>query len=131
METAIDITKAFKRIMLEKDLRQYEVGQRLGIKNRQPFNRLLQKNNELRVTEVTKIADGLDCDVKILFIDRTTGKEWPCDLPESTPKTGKEKLRAAFKAVQAHSVMNGTDSMTMEEINAEIEEARKEKREKI
>jgi len=76
----VDITKAFKMIMLDKNLKQYEVGQRLGIKDRQPFNRLIQKNDELRVSEVLKIADGLCCDVKLTFVDKETGKEWQCDV---------------------------------------------------
>ena len=78
-DNKIDITKAFKRIILDKDLYQYEVGKRIGINERQAFNRLLQKNNDLRIKETIKIADGLNCDVKISFIDRNTGKEWACN----------------------------------------------------
>jgi hypothetical protein len=37
-------------------------------------------------------------------------------------------LKEAFKAAQEQSVINGTDSMTMEEINAEITAYRREKR---
>ena len=72
----MDITKTFKMIMLDKNLKQYEVGQKIGIKDRQPFHRLLQKNDELRVREVVKIANGLNCDMKISLIDRDSGKEW-------------------------------------------------------
>ena len=36
-------------------------------------------------------------------------------------------LKEAFKAAQEQSVINGTDSMTMEEINAEITAYRREK----
>lgn len=72
----MDITKTFKMIMLDKNMKQYEVGQKIGIKDRQPFNRLLQKNDDLRLNEIVKIAEGLNCDVKLCFIDRDTGKEW-------------------------------------------------------
>jgi len=42
----------------------------------------------------------------------------------------REDLRAAFKAAQEQSVINGTDKITMDEINAEIAAYRKEKRER-
>ncbi|MDR1538670.1 MAG: hypothetical protein LBU32_11880 [Clostridiales bacterium] len=76
----VDVTKTFKMIMLDKDLKQYEVGQRLGMKDRQPFNRLLQKNDGLRINEVVKIADSMNCEVKISLVDKDTGKEWQCDI---------------------------------------------------
>jgi hypothetical protein len=75
----IEVAKTLKMIMLDKDLKQYEVGQNIGIKDRQPFNRLLQKSGDLRVNEVSQIADGMNCDVKISFVDRRTGKEWICN----------------------------------------------------
>ena len=79
-DSKIDVTKTFKMIMLEKDLKQYEVGQKIGIKDRQPFNRMLQKNDELRIHEVIKIAEGLCCDVRLSFIDKESGKEWLCEM---------------------------------------------------
>ena len=79
IDPKIDVTKTLKMVMLDKDLKQYEVGQKIGIKDRQPFNRLLQKNSGLRVDEVVKIANGLNCDVKISLVDRDTGKEWLCN----------------------------------------------------
>jgi len=75
----IDITKTFKMIMIDKDLKQYEVGKRLGYEERQPFHRILQKNDHLRLKETLKIANALNCDVKIILCDRDTGKEWKCD----------------------------------------------------
>ena len=78
--TKINATKTFKLIMLDKDLKQYEVGLKLGIKDRQSFNRILQKNDNMRLNEISKISDSLNCDVKLSLIDRDTGKEWVCDF---------------------------------------------------
>jgi len=75
----LDVTKALKMIMLDKDLKQYEVGQRLGIMERQSFNRVLQKNTALRVDEIIKIANALNCGVKLSIVDMDTGKEWLCN----------------------------------------------------
>ena len=47
------------------------------------------------------------------------------DLNErSSPKT----LNDAFRALQSESIANGTEDMTLDEINAEIAATRKEKR---
>jgi DNA-damage-inducible protein J len=40
----------------------------------------------------------------------------------------RKELQDAFMAAQKHSVINGTDKMTMEEIDAEIAAYRREKR---
>jgi addiction module RelB/DinJ family antitoxin len=40
----------------------------------------------------------------------------------------RKEIREAFKAIQEGSVRNGTDKMTMEEIDAEIAAYRREKR---
>jgi len=40
----------------------------------------------------------------------------------------KNALREAFKAAQEQSIINGTDTMTMDEIDAEIAAYRREKR---
>jgi addiction module RelB/DinJ family antitoxin len=46
----------------------------------------------------------------------------------SSRKTARERMRDAFKIAQEDSVANGTDGMTMDEINAVIEECRRERR---
>ena len=74
----LDITKALKMVMLDKKIKQYEAAEILGMDKR-PYNRLIQKGDDLKMREVTKIADGLNCDVKLIFVDRETGKEWLCD----------------------------------------------------
>lgn len=42
----------------------------------------------------------------------------------------RKELQEAFRAIQEDSAINGTDKMTMDEIDAEIAAYRKEKREK-
>ena len=49
--------------------------------------------------------------------------------PKPSEQTkARESLKQAFKAAQENSVKNGTDKMTMEEIDAEIAAYRREKR---
>ncbi|MCL2754580.1 MAG: type II toxin-antitoxin system RelB/DinJ family antitoxin [Oscillospiraceae bacterium] len=43
-------------------------------------------------------------------------------------KLVRERMREAFKIAQAESVENGTNTMSMDEINAEIAACRREKR---
>jgi len=46
----------------------------------------------------------------------------------NTEAQAREKMRAALKVMQDESVKNGTDNITMDEINAEIAACRREKR---
>jgi len=50
--------------------------------------------------------------------------------PPANDMDARKELWEAFRAIQEDSVRNGTDSMTMEEIDAEIAGYRREKREK-
>ena len=51
--------------------------------------------------------------------------------PPASDMAARKELCEAFRAIQEDSVRNGTDSMTMEEIDAEIAGYRREKREKV
>jgi hypothetical protein len=62
----------------------------------------------------------------MFLIDRESGKEGLLDLPVSTPKTGRERLKSVMQTARVLSVLNGTDNITMDEIDFEIAEARKE-----
>jgi DNA-damage-inducible protein J len=66
-----------------------------------------------------------------MFIKATLRiRELPFSVTDAEPQSSARKeLLEAFKTAQAQSVINGTDKMTMEEINAEIALYRKEKRE--
>ena len=75
--------------------------------------------NELGLT----LAAGINIYLKT--VSRQQKIPFNMDLNEQTkPKT----LKEAFEALQKESVKNGTDSMTMDEIDAEIAAYRKEKR---
>ena len=50
------------------------------------------------------------------------------DIKPSKQANARESLKQAFKAAQEQSVKNGTDKMTMDEIDAEIAAYRREKR---
>ena len=47
-------------------------------------------------------------------------KAIPFYIRATSPALGRDTLRGAFESAQRQSVINGTDSMTMEEIDAEI-----------
>jgi DNA-damage-inducible protein J len=50
------------------------------------------------------------------------------DLDENLNRHARKELGEAFKEAQAQSIINGTDKMTLKEINAIIAESRLEKR---
>jgi len=54
----------------------------------------------------------------------------PFYIKADTPARGREELFSAVRAIQEEAVANGTDKLTMEEINAEIATYRLEKEEK-
>ncbi|MCL2081520.1 MAG: type II toxin-antitoxin system RelB/DinJ family antitoxin [Oscillospiraceae bacterium] len=96
-------------------------------------------NVTVRVDEETKkefdkFCDNVGMNITTafnMFIRATLRtRQLPFAVADFEPKkqAGKELLEA-FGAIRAQSVINGTDKMTMEEINAEIAASRREKRE--
>lgn len=79
----IDLLKTFKVIMLDKKLKQQDAAEILGMDKR-PYNRLIQRNGDLKTDDIIKIAEGLNCDVKLSFTDKESGKEWKCDFYTET-----------------------------------------------
>jgi len=67
-----------------------------------------------------------------MFIRATLrNRELPFIVTDAEPRgTAKNSLREAFKTAQTDSINNGTDMITMEEIDAEIAAYRKEKQKK-
>jgi DNA-damage-inducible protein J len=53
------------------------------------------------------------------------------DLDENQKRQARKALGEAFEEAPRQSVINGTDKMTLKEINAVIEESRREKRKDI
>ena len=64
--------KKIKSILIYKDMTITDLSEKLG-KSVQNLSNLLKKDN-FRENELKEIADKLDCDLKIEFIDKTTGK---------------------------------------------------------
>ena len=71
------IGKQLKTIMLQRDMKQMEVAEIYGT-SKSAFNNLMnQKLN--KISDILKISQILDCNVKLSFFDNT-GKEWVCDF---------------------------------------------------
>lgn len=63
--------KKIKSILIYKDMTITDLSEKLG-KSVQNLSNLLKKDN-FRESELEEIADKLDCDLKIEFVDKTTG----------------------------------------------------------
>ena len=97
-------------------------------------------NVTVRVDENTKrdfddFCDNVGMNITTAFnlymkaVLRTRELPFPItDNNASGREQGRMALKSAFKAAQEQSVINGTDGMTMEEIDAEIAAYRREKR---
>lgn len=72
--------------------------------------------NQLGLT----LAAGINVYIKAV----TRQQKIPFAL-EIEPKTGREKLQEAIEAIQVQSVLNETDNMSMDEIDAIIAECRR------
>lgn len=70
----IDITRAFKRLIFERDISNREVAGRLGMSDSN-FSKRISKKDFTIHGDIERIADVLGYDVKIVFIDKETGKE--------------------------------------------------------
>ena len=58
---------------------------------------------------------------------RTQGIPFPITVVEQNiDKQARNELKTVFQAMQKQSIINGTDNITLEEINAIIDECRKE-----
>ena len=97
-------------------------------------------NVTIRVDEETKREFDTFCDnvgmnittalnMYMKAVLRTRQLPFPItDIKPLKQTDARESLKRAFKAAQEQSVKNGTDKMTMDEIDAEIAAYRREKR---
>ena len=67
------LTKKLKIMMLEKDMKQSEIAEKIGL-TKQSINNYLSRDNFINDILI-KIADVLGYDTKVTFVDRETGKE--------------------------------------------------------
>ena len=72
----MDITKALKMAMIERNMKQVDVANRIftSENSKNTFNNLLRRN-DYKLNDIIKIAGVLDYDVKLQFVDRNTGKK--------------------------------------------------------
>ena len=67
------MTENIKIIMLKRKINTKELAARLNTTGNNMTNKF--KRDNFSEKELTQIADALNCDLKISFIDRETGKE--------------------------------------------------------
>jgi hypothetical protein len=65
----MEITKAIKTMIVNRDAKHIDVSERLGY-TKQGFSNLLKKDN-YKLDDIIKIAKILDYDVKITFCDNS------------------------------------------------------------
>lgn len=74
----IDVTRAFKRLMFERDITNREVAKILGMSDSNFSSRISKKDFTLH-GDIERISDAIGYDVKLIFIDRQTGKTIDCE----------------------------------------------------
>ena len=67
------MTENIKILMLKRKINTKELAARLNTTGNNMTNKF--KRDNFSEKELTQIADALNCDLKISFIDRETGKE--------------------------------------------------------
>lgn len=72
------IKKAFKVMQAEKECNQTQLGERIGM-SKANFSIMINKKDYRVFGDVAKIANALNYDVKLIFVDRETGKEIECE----------------------------------------------------
>lgn len=99
---------------------------------------MAQTNISIRIDEDIKKEAEILCDKIGLTLSavtnvfyrqfvRTQGIPFPITAIDiETPKKARKELKEAFRAAQEQSVINGTDDMSMDEINDIIAECRQE-----
>lgn len=74
----MDITKALKMLMLDRGAKQIDVADKFynhetNNSSKNTFNNLLRRN-DYKLKDIVRIAEILEYDVKLQFVDRKTGK---------------------------------------------------------
>lgn len=66
----MDLAEKIKILCIKKKTNVAELSVKLGNSKQNLFNKLYRNN--MKASDLEKIADALDCDLKIEFIDRKT-----------------------------------------------------------
>lgn len=71
----IDFAKNIKKILIDKDVKQFELGQRLGM-SAALISAYMQREDYRINADIARIADALGLDVTLTLIDRETGQRY-------------------------------------------------------
>lgn len=74
----LKINRTLKKIMIDKDTSVSDIADKLG-RSKQAVSNQLKRQINLTVAAIDAVADVLNCDLRITFVDRDTGKEIDCD----------------------------------------------------
>lgn len=74
----MDVTKALKMLMVDRNIKQIDVASRFydsetNSNSKNTFNNLIRRN-DYKLNDIIKIAGILDYDVKLQLVDKNTGK---------------------------------------------------------
>lgn len=70
----MELDKYIKKVLIDKDVKQIELAQKMGI-SRASLGGLISRN-KMGIDKLEELANALNCDVKITFIDKENGKEY-------------------------------------------------------
>lgn len=70
-----NLKKAYKRLILERGMMQNDVARKLGWTSSNLYNRINKEQGMQRVMDIERIAGAMGYDVKVVFVDRETGKQ--------------------------------------------------------
>lgn len=68
----MELDKYIKKVLIDKDVKQIELAEKMGI-SRASLGGLISRN-KMGVDKLEELATALNCDVKITFVDKDTGK---------------------------------------------------------
>ncbi len=70
----MELDKYIKKVLIDKDIKQIDLAEKMGI-SRASLGGLISRN-KMGIDKLEELANALDCDVKITFVDRENGKEY-------------------------------------------------------
>ena len=70
----MELDKYIKKVLIDKDVKQIDLAEKMGI-SRASLGGLISRN-KMGIDKLEELANALDSDVKITFVDRENGKEY-------------------------------------------------------
>lgn len=70
----MELDKYIKKILIDKEIKQIELAQKMGI-SRASLGGLISRN-KMGIDKLEELANALNCDVKITFVDKESGQEY-------------------------------------------------------